>query len=178
MAFEIRNTRLSHGLLQTARLILSERPNNKYLGFYKGFTPTMIGIMPYAGATFMSYQWLRSQCLGPWKSWATFNTDNPNTSTKINVLVHLWIGGMAGMVGQTIAYPFDTIRHRMQLEGVAVGIPKYSSTLDALVQIARREGVRGFFIGLSINYWKTMPANAIAFVVYDYLKHSFGIGDE
>jgi solute carrier family 25 protein 16 len=89
---------------------------------------------------------------------------------KLKIWAHLLAGGLAGMLGQTVAYPFDTIRHRMQLEGVAKGVPRYRSTMDAMKLILRNEGWRGFYVGLSITYWKTMPANAIAFVVYDRMK--------
>lgn len=65
---------------------------------------------------------------------------------------------------RTPSFPFR------QLEGVAAGIPKYRGTFHAVRTILAKEGWRGFFVGLSINYWKTMPANAIAFVVYDRMK--------
>ena len=81
------------------------------------------------------------------------------------------IGGMAGMLGQTVAYPFDTVRHRMQLEGVAKGIPAYYGVSQALVSIFTKEGIKAMYVGLTINYWKTIPANAVAFVVYDLMKN-------
>jgi solute carrier family 25 protein 16 len=219
LAFEIRQTsneahvhrhhyhhrhhKVSYGIIPTCRIIYQEN-NNSLRGFYKGFVPTMLGIIPYAGAAFMSYQYLKDQCLYTWSSWAmqpshptvassTFDSSaaaaNPKSPSqtpstdkttnrnrpKLKLWVHLLIGGVAGLIGQTVAYPFDTIRHRMQLEGIAKGIPRYRGTWDALKLIWKHESVRGFFWGLSINYWKTIPANAVGFVSYDYLKRFFQI---
>jgi solute carrier family 25 protein 16 len=154
LAYEIRNKGKDYGILYTTKLILKEN-NNSFRGFFKGFGPTMYGVIPYAGAAFSTHQTLKDY----------FKSDS--------IILHLLIGGIAGMVGQTASYPFDTIRHRMQLDGVAKNIPKYKNTLDAFYKIYRFEGIRGFFIGITINYWKTIPANAVAFVVYDYLMNKW-----
>jgi solute carrier family 25 (mitochondrial carrier protein), member 16 len=156
-----------YGIWNTCKTVWNEA-GGSIKGFYKGFIPTMCGIVPYAGAAFMTYESLKSKCLNEWKDSTTFV--NSKGHSEINISVHLLIGGLAGMVGQTAAYPFDTVRHRMQLHGIAHSIPKYKNMSHAFWSILRTEGFRGFFIGLSINYWKTIPANAVAFVVYDRLK--------
>lgn len=185
LAFEIRShhlldsQRTPYGIAWTSRQIYQERGLR---GFYKGFGATMLGVIPYAGAAFMTYQSLKDQCINnpSWSHWATIkkSSTGPNQEDeerKLKIWVHLLIGGAAGMFGQTVAYPFDTVRHRMQLEGVAAGIPSYKSTRHAMKTIFTHEGIRALFIGLSINYWKTMPANAVAFVVYDLMKNRLGI---
>lgn len=177
----------------------------------------MLGIVPYAGVAFTTYQMLKDRCLHDptWARWTLVEPhefhlfhgnpkeednqvqEKPDSSHKLRlkIWVHLSIGGIAGMLGQTISYPLDTIRHRMQLEGIAhgncslsldflhgfnwiLGLPIYRNTWDAIKLILRKEGFRGFFIGLSINYWKTMPANAVAFVVYDKLKRLLDISED
>ena len=132
----------------------------------------MWGIVPYAGAAFMVYEWSKERVLRiPMAVTMVHSKKMGQEKKQLKVWAHLLVGAVAGMLGQTVSYPFDTIRHRMQLEGIAHGIPKYRSTADAVKMILRQEGWRGFFVGLSINYWKTMPANAIAFVVYDRMKN-------
>lgn len=177
----------SYGVWNTIKLIYKEN-GNSMKGFYKGFGPTMLGIVPYAGAAFMTHSYLKDICINKYPEQTTVlikqsnntNTNDTNTNSNsgkrvLSVGSHLLVGGVAGMVGQTAAYPLDTIRHRMQLHGIALNIPKYKHTLDAFKTILRKESWRGLFLGLSINYWKTMPANAVAFVVYDRLKLYLGI---
>lgn len=60
------------------------------------------------------------------------------------------------MLAQTVVYPFDVVRRRMQTHSGAE--PLYRGPIHALRTIAREEGIRGgLFRGLSLNYLKTMP---------------------
>jgi solute carrier family 25 protein 16 len=156
----------NYGIIHTCRTVYQE---GGILAFYKGFLTTMLGIVPYAGAAFMSYEYMKQKCFSEYKESTTvWNEKRQKHELKIGT--HLLIGGAAGMFGQTAAYPFDTVRHRLQLVGISKSIPTYKSMADAFKTIFRVEGWRGFFVGLSINYWKTMPANAVAFVSYEKMK--------
>ena len=155
-------------------------------GFYRGFGATMLGVVPYAGAAFSTHHMLKDYLLN--YQWATVSTSNSIINNnnnnrndggerRLKVSIHLITGGLAGLCGQTLAYPLDTVRHRMQLQGLAPHLTIYTSTKQALVDIWRREGVKAMFRGMSINYWKTGPANAVAFVVYDFMKGWLGVSD-
>jgi len=85
-------------------------------------------------------------------------------------MYQLSAGAIAGALAQTVAYPLDVVRRRMQLVGMARVVPQYSSTADALRAIWRTEGIRGLFIGVSINYFKVVPATALSFASYEYMK--------
>ena len=47
---------------------------------------------------------------------------------------------------------------------------KEGALLDALIKIARKEGVPALYAGLLPNYLKLIPAAAISFLVYEQLK--------
>lgn len=58
----------------------------------------------------------------------------------------------AGGIGQAIASPLDLVKVRMQGDGRLVAAkrlakPRYTGLADALVTIARKEGMAGFWIG-------------------------------
>jgi Mitochondrial carrier protein len=56
---------------------------------------------------------------------------------------------------QTVTYPLDLVRRRMQVRALAAaGAPALGGTWAALRGIARSAGWRGLFSGLSINYMK------------------------
>eukprot|EP00798_Chlamydomonas_sp_ICE-L_P009837 gene9837-7722_t len=44
------------------------------------------------------------------------------------------------------------------------------SSLNTVKSIVAKNGLRGLFRGLSINYMKVVPSTAIGFTVYDQLK--------
>ncbi|GBG66850.1 hypothetical protein CBR_g70727 [Chara braunii] len=67
-----------------------------------------------------------------------------------------------------VAYPFDTVRHRMMMQSGANEV-QYSSTLECWRTIARREGYSGFFKGAFSNMVRGTGA-ALILVLYDELK--------
>ncbi|KAF9000073.1 mitochondrial carrier domain-containing protein [Cyathus striatus] len=82
------------------RQIYTETPastmQKSMLNFYRGFTVTTLGIIPYAGVSFLTWEYLRS-LLPPGKNLA--------------------IGAVSGALAQTACYPFGVVRRRMLLIG-------------------------------------------------------------
>ena len=61
--------------------------------------------------------------------------------TKANLFI---CGAMAGTAGQIVAYPIDTIRRRMQVQGFGPATYRYGGSIRAsMKQIVREEGIRG-----------------------------------
>jgi solute carrier family 25 protein 16 len=152
----------------THAIVLSLREGG-IRALYKGFGPTMLGILPYAGLSFSTYETLKQYLFQRYPE-ETLDEDG-----RMRVPYKLLCGAVAGAVAQTGAYPLDVIRRHMQLYGLATEIPKYRNTWDALQTIVAKNGIKGLFVGLSINYFKVAPAMALSFVSYEYLKRQFGI---
>ena len=79
--------------------------------------------------------------------------------------VILAMGAASGIIAQTCCYPLDTVRRRMQVAGT-----NYTSTLNAFSTIAKVEGFRGFYVGMSANALKVAPNNAVRFAAFEVLK--------
>merc|ERR1719219_1395000 len=77
------------------------------LAFYRGFLPTMIGIIPYAGTSFSTYEMLK-------RHWAEKAREEGLSPTEPKPLQRLMFGGIAGLLGQGASYPLDIVRRRMQ----------------------------------------------------------------
>ena len=90
---------------------------------------------------------------------------------SISAFVTLGLGAMAGLTAQTVCFPLDTVRRRMQLEGTI-----YKSTGDAFRTILRVEGVGGFYKGMLPNAVKIVPNNGIRFLAFDFFSRIFGAG--
>jgi len=181
-------------------------------GLYHGIGPSMYGILPYAGLKFYVYQHLkqaysamagihidtdsgtgsdsgrRKQIESSIASDDGPTTAAPPHKIRLPVPAMLAFGGIAGLIAQTVTYPLDVVRRRMQVEGlklreppVALGEPHFpnerlpQSTPAALVAIVRRQGWRVLYSGLSINYMKVVPSTAIGFTLYDYLKSALDL---
>lgn len=143
-------------------------------GLYHGLGPSMYGILPYAGVKFYVYQHMKQYYFHRYH----------REEGRLPTTVMLACGAVAGLAAQTLTYPFDVVRRRMQIEGLALHktsiqpstepfLPK--STPKALVEMARRHGWRVLFAGLSINYLKVVPSTAIGFTLFDHVKQTLNL---
>ncbi|XP_057968759.1 mitochondrial carrier protein CoAc2 isoform X2 [Malania oleifera] len=90
---------------------------------------------------------------------------------KKNIMVKLACGSVAGLLGQTFTYPLDVVRRQMQVGRLSASSSgDIKGTMETLVMIARKQGWKQLFSGLSINYLKVVPSVAIGFTVYDVMK--------
>lgn len=49
-------------------------------------------------------------------------------------------GGLAGTISQTLTYPFDVLRRKMQVAGLSTLGPQYTGAFDAMFKIIKHEG--------------------------------------
>lgn len=107
-------------------------------------------------------------------------------------------GAVAGLVAQSITYPLEVVRRRMQTTGVVSrhdmkalydspgankvkpikNIGDETSMMGCVRGVLKEGGYRALFKGLSLNYIKGPIAISISFVSYDIFKtmmHTEGI---
>lgn len=128
---------------------------------YKGLGPTLFMGIPYVGMQMTFY--------------ATFKNTYANYAgvsdpEKLPLPVMLACGSAAGLTSQTISFPADTVRHRMQANGINGSEKIYTNTLDCFKKMYQREGVRSFYKGWALNAVRCIPGAALQFAAYDTLK--------
>lgn len=140
-------------------------------GFYRGLTPTIIGMIPYAGFSFFTFGTLKSLGLANFPELlGRPSSDNPEVLV-LKTHVNLLCGGMAGAIAQTISYPLDVARRRMQLGAVLPDSEKCRSLVQTLRYVYHQYGFqRGLYRGLSLNYIRCVPSQAVAFTTYEFMK--------
>ena len=129
-------------------------------GFFRGLGAGVSQIVPYMGLFFASYEGLK-----------------PITA---NSPLALPFGGsdaaagvIASVLSKTAVYPLDTTRKRLQVQGpmrskyVHGNIPMYSGVISTLVNIGKREGMRGMYRGLTVSLLKAAPASAVTMWTYE-----------
>ncbi|UPX10716.1 coenzyme A transporter [Ascochyta rabiei] len=157
-------------------------PQTGLSNFFRGFTPTLLGMVPYAGASFLAHDTMSDAMR--WPALAPYtvlpNTGREETSTtspkpaQLRYWAELSTGGMAGFVSQTVSYPLEVIRRRMQVGGV-VGDGHRLGIAEVAKRIYVERGWRGYFVGLTIGYVKVVPMVATSFFVYERGKFYLGI---
>lgn len=160
------------GIIHAARTILREEGP---LAFYKGWLPSVIGVVPYVGLNFGVYETLKHMLLAHYEL---------RDERELSVPARLGCGAAAGTMGQTVAYPFDVARRRLQVSGWQGArelhsdhgsVVVYRGMVDCFVRTVREEGFKALFKGLWPNYLKVVPSIAIAFVCYEQVKELLGV---
>jgi solute carrier family 25 folate transporter 32 len=77
----------------------------------------------------------------------------------------LAIGAAAQVFASTITYPYQVVKARLQQGGPAA--ERYRGTWDCFRQIMQKEGVRGYYKGLSANILKVVPSGSVTFAAYE-----------
>jgi len=124
--------------------------------FMKGYVPTVLSLTPFIAINFATFDYMKTQFA------------IQSGEKKTGPLPTLAMGAASGLLAQTLCYPLDTVRRRMQLKGTT-----YTSTLNAIKTIMVQEGPRAFYLGMIPNALKIVPNNAIRFFVYSQLKDYF-----
>jgi solute carrier family 25 protein 16 len=168
--------------------------------FYRGFLPTIYGMIPYAGISFWTYDIMTQVMKTTFGKWTLVPADSTAPPKKVGtkgraskehlkVWAQLTAGAVAGAVSQTASYPLEVIRRNMQVAGSpemaassatkdALGRHqpgRYRTTWETAKHIYSVRGFRGFFVGLSIGYLKVTPMVAVSFAVYEYMKRVLSI---
>ncbi|KAI9173822.1 hypothetical protein LWI28_007120 [Acer negundo] len=173
-----KSPRQYRGIAHALKTVLKEEGPR---ALYRGWLPSVIGVVPYVGLNFAVYESLKDWLI---KS-KTFGLVDENN--ELSVTTRLSCGAAAGTVGQTVAYPLDVIRRRMQMVGwkdaasVVTGDGKgkasleYTGMVDAFRKTVRHEGFGALYKGLVPNSVKVVPSIAIAFVTYEMVKDILGV---
>jgi len=137
------------------------RTEGGFLALYSGAGISMTGAALYCGLKFASYDACKSIC----KKYLLPDPDGPPSA-----LHRAMSGALAGTVGQTVVYPFDVLRRRLQTGG-AEAKAKYPNTIVGFWRLYKDEGlVRGLYRGCSLNYLKTIPNTTVYLALFDFLK--------
>lgn len=132
-------------------------------GLYRGVRPTLYAVAPFVAIQQATYDVLKQSLM-----------DYGNV--KASVPFFLSCGAVAGLAAQSVVYPLDLIRRRMQSDlpteskvragRVNPGIVSHYTWL-ALRTVVRDEGMPGLFRGMWPTFIKVAPAVAASVTVRD-----------
>lgn len=178
MAYQVHEARY-RGIWHT--LVTIPREEGGMIGLYRGYTSSILGMIPYAGAAFYSYEVIKSFLMrNPYVCRYTTKESLDGSGTVVlNIPANLFTGGLAGAISQCISYPLDVCRRHMQLEGMRSRTPHYRNAFSMLVHVYRTRGlVGGLYRGMTINFYRAVPQVAVSFSVYELLKQVFHISKQ
>merc|ERR1712137_1362782 len=132
---------------------------NGFLSLYNGIGASSIGIVVYRGTQFGLQDIIKA--FNPYQKDFTF----------IGILSKFIVAQVAVSASGIVAYPFDTVQRRLQIEASKPKAEQvYSGFSDCFSKIYAQEGAGGFFKGALANIVRGTGA-AIVLVMYDEIQN-------
>ncbi|KAI0820247.1 mitochondrial carrier [Trametes gibbosa] len=156
----------SIALLRDRDVIIHIWRNHGLRGFYRGITATALRDVGY-GAYFTAYE----ATLRHWPRSAFEGGGEDSTLARHSIAALLTAGGMAGVAGWVVTFPFDVVKTRMQSATTAAPTNPYRTTWSTIVASYRSEGSGVFFRGLAPTLIRAIPANMVMFTTYEAVVH-------
>lgn len=124
------------------------------VGFFNGLTTTIAREVPGYFCFFGAYELCRTAFA------EHMNCDKDD----IGVLPIVFSGGFGGGCLWLVVYPMDCVKSRIQVMSMT---GKQAGFFKTLMTIARTEGVRALYSGLTPTMVRTFPANGALFLGYE-----------
>lgn len=124
---------------------------------YKGVSHSNAWAGPYYLVQFTSYDTLKQYWL---------RSTQTNALSPIQGLI---LGCISGMLCVAAAYPLESIRRKLQVQGIGGRPILYNSWFDCFTKTIRQTGVTGLYRGLGANLVKAPLSIGITFASYEFL---------
>lgn len=191
LAFQFKSEKVYNGISDAIRKIHSEQ--NSIRAFYRGYSITVLGMIPYAGLSFSSFEFIKKKIVHNKNDFLTkeitknplssdhSNNNNTPDSTKYYVLTvpgKLICGGLTGIVAQTITYPLDVVRRHMQLVTMLTdsAARQNMGIYETFLYVINKYGVTGgLYRGITLNYIRAIPMVSTSFCFYELSKNFLGL---
>lgn len=137
----------------------------RMLHFYRGFTVSLLGTIPYRGGIFMVWETLKSQ---------SRQHLSPEFQERNRHRLNLAIGAIAGATSQIATYPLEVIRrHQQASRGLST---HYFLGFKQVVRtVWKTSGWRGFYAGLGVGLIKQVPMHSISLAAWQAAKRVLNI---
>ncbi|XP_068646548.1 uncharacterized protein [Aristolochia californica] len=128
---------------------------------YAGWGAVLCRNIPHSIIKFYTYESLK-QFIMP--------SSQPNAYT--NPVQTLVCGGLAGTTAALFTTPFDVVKTRLQTQ-IPGSVRQYDGVFHVLQEIAKNEGVKGLYRGLTPRLVMYMTQGALFFASYEFFKSVF-----
>mmetsp|Transcript_39216 Transcript_39216/g.94846 ORF Transcript_39216/g.94846 Transcript_39216/m.94846 type:complete len:444 (+) Transcript_39216:140-1471(+) len=130
------------------------------MGFYSGWWPGLAGKIPSYALTWTFFQQI--------KDFRNMISDRQAKNHE-----NAFMGCMASALTVCIMMPMDTIKTRLvtQSSAAVMDVVPYKGIIDCAVRIAKEEGVKTFYNGLTPRLLSVVPMIGIQFGVYEAMKN-------
>jgi solute carrier family 25 protein 16 len=154
-------------IIQSAQHMFKKEKGWKTM--FRGLSPSLWGVIPYGGISFATFVNMKRFFI---ENDVKYTVKTQESGRKVLSGTGKGIAGtIAGLMAQTVSYPIDLARRRIQIDGFAYE-RNYGNFLQTIKAIYKTEGFKGLFTGMSINYIRVVPSITISYYVSEMIKES------
>ena len=153
-------------------------------GIYRGYAATLASFGPFSALYFVFYEYFKDQVRASMQQQQEQTSElNRHATTvsshKVEIPFHWTVtcAATAGGLASFITSPLDMAKLRLQVQrsgnrtgGGVTRQDYYTSLMDCLQKVYRREGVSGLFRGAGARVWHFAPATTVTMTMYDTLR--------
>jgi len=131
-------------------------------GLFKGNSASLARIFPFSAIEFYSYEFYKNLLI----------RGDHNKARQNSIFYAILCGGLTGLNAITLTFPLDVARTRLAVDTQNSPI-KEKSIFTSLINLWKKDGIRGLYKGYSICFLGSIPYVAIKQTTFDYLKTNF-----
>lgn len=184
LAFQFKGEHIYNGIGDAVKKIYKEQ--NSIKAFYRGYAITVLGMIPYAGLSFTSFERIKRYVLTNKIEMLTIETTTKDQADSLDkhryyeltVPGKLLCGGSTAIIAQTITYPLDVVRRHMQLVTMLTDsvTRQKMGIYDTFLYVFNKYGViKGLYRGITLNYIRAIPMVSTSFCFYELSKKFMGL---
>ncbi|XP_064422617.1 solute carrier family 25 member 43 [Latimeria chalumnae] len=132
-----------------------------FLALYRGASLTILGAIPFSAGSYFVY--------------VNLDKVRNEQSVRFTPLQNFINGCLASGVAQTLSFPFETVKRKMQAQSLALlhygGVDvHFTGMVDCFRQIVKTKGLTGLWSGLTANLVKIVPYFGLMFTTFECCK--------
>jgi len=162
---------VQRGTSNYSGLLTSVLKKEGVLSMWKGNSAAVIRVIPYTALQFTAFEQF-SVYLAPRRPASSSSTSLAvvQQSSVDKAIRAIGAGSMAGCVACAMTYPLDMVRARMALQNEGLSATRYTGVFNAVTSIARSEGSRALYRGISPTLGGVAPYTGLKFGCYGLAK--------
>ncbi|XP_030631919.1 solute carrier family 25 member 24, like [Chanos chanos] len=141
------------GVLLCARSIYQ---NESVSAFYRGFKPSILCMIPYAGVECAVHQSIMN--------WAKRDPANHSESKLF------FFSFVAFASGQMTSYPLAIIRTQQQAQAFSSASKQTTGVHQGFIRIFEKQGLRGFYNGMGTSFLRAVPCALLNYLLTSKLE--------
>lgn len=143
---------------------------------YRGMSATLIAMIPYNACNFYTVDSSKRLALQSYPH-IFGRVDHKTGEYTLKTQSRLLFAAISAAIANTVGYPLDVTRRRMQLALLSSDTAKFSESVAKTLKLIYTENgiTKGLYRGLSINYLRVVPMFAVQYATNDTMKELFGL---